>query len=472
MKKYFYFILLTISLSACFRTHFYNGKVDLLFSVDTLFFDTVFTYVGSTTHRLLVYNPYDKPVKLKRIYLAGGKASPFRINIDGYPSLDVSNITIDARDSMYIFVEVTINPEKDNLIEKDSLIFVSENNTQKVILLAVGQDVHLINGERIKTQTWTNDKPYLIYNSVLVDSNEVLTIASGTKIYSHRGSYIYAYGSIHVNGTREEPVLFAGDRLEQDYNNLPGQWGGIRLLPGSHDNIINYAIIKDAIVGIEIDTLTDTTNFNLIVANSKIEHHSFAGIYALATKTLVYNTVIADCGYYAAALIMGGEHYFLHCTIDNRYNWIIRKTPSVVFTNYLKVNGNNIFWGKLQVLFANTIIWGNQQNEFIADGVNLPQGMTFTFLNCLMKVDPQINDTTAEVFQNCIFNQNPHFLYEDDSLEYYQERDYRLKSTSAAINSGNLQIVQLNSSILKYDMDGNDRTADGKPDIGAYEYIQ
>ena len=88
----------------------------LEFSTDTLTFDTVFTTFGSTTHKLLVYNNNSQTLRISSIALSGGKDSPFRINVDGMKSDDNSftDIEIPGKDSIYIFVEVTIDPANQN----------------------------------------------------------------------------------------------------------------------------------------------------------------------------------------------------------------------------------------------------------------------------------------------------------------------------------------------------------------------
>jgi hypothetical protein len=43
---------------------------------------------------------------------------------------------------------------------------------QQVILQAWGQNAHFFYGVEIGSQTWINDKPYVVIHSILVDSNE------------------------------------------------------------------------------------------------------------------------------------------------------------------------------------------------------------------------------------------------------------------------------------------------------------
>ena len=193
-----------------------DSSARLEFSVDTIVFDTVFTTVGSTTHQLRVYNRNKLSIVISSIRIAGGSGSQFRMNVDGLPGNSFTEIEIPGKDSIYIFIEVTIDPSSGFLpfIVKDSIVFETNGNIQDVDLVAWGQDAHFFNGKILCDMTWVNDKPYVIYNSILVDSGCTLTIEPGVLVYSHTNSAIYVNGTLIVNGSNNEPVVFQGDRTE------------------------------------------------------------------------------------------------------------------------------------------------------------------------------------------------------------------------------------------------------------------
>ena len=117
----------------------------LQFSADTIIFDTLFTSVGSTTQTLKVYNRNNNSVTISSIYLANlNSEGVYRINVDGFPGTNTENVKIAANDSIYIFVEATINPVGSNLpyLVTDSLIFVTNGKTQNVDLVAYGQNAN------------------------------------------------------------------------------------------------------------------------------------------------------------------------------------------------------------------------------------------------------------------------------------------------------------------------------------------
>ena len=131
---------------ACEKYELYRSPdARLGFSTDTVFFDTIFTTIGSATRELKVYNTYDQPLEIEFIELAKGEQSVFRLNIDGLASSYAGDIEIPPNDSIYIFIEVTLDPNKQDsiLVIQDSIVFSTNGNLQDIDLLAWGQDVHI-----------------------------------------------------------------------------------------------------------------------------------------------------------------------------------------------------------------------------------------------------------------------------------------------------------------------------------------
>ena len=465
MKKILFALFISAVIFSCNKIQ-NAGSGKLTFPADTLLFDTIFTYVGSSTRVIRVYNETPGAIKIDKVFLAGGNNSKFRLNIDGIAANEATDLLLDAKDSLFIFVEITINPQTDDLLETDSIIFISGDNRQRLILQAVGQDVHFFNGQILNTQTWTNDKPYLIYNSVLVDTNQTLTIEPGVKVYSHRDSYILVRGTLKAEGTKDEPIEFRGDRIDDDfYLDKPGQWGGIIFLPGSHDNSLNYVNLSEGFYGIAVDSAISTSSPTLRLNNSMIEHCSYIGLYGTRTNILVTNSVIADCGVHNIALLMYGEYNFFHCTIQNDYGYSVRNTAAVGVQNWIKINGSIIFGGTIKAHFYNSIIYGNLKNELALSPYNTPNSFDFYARNCLLKLDLAENDTALSIFSNVMVNQEPGYI---DKSAF----DYHLTENSPAVGKADYQIDLDNSAFLQYDIDSIDRFSDEKADIGAYEFIK
>ena len=132
LKMFLYGSLLTLFIvSSCKKDKLIsdaNGK--LSFSTDEVLFDTVFTTVGSTTKVFKIYNTFKERINVSKIFLALGSNSQFRLNVDGLSSATHSNIEIEGGDSLFLFVQVTVNPTGLNspLLIKDSIIFETNGN--------------------------------------------------------------------------------------------------------------------------------------------------------------------------------------------------------------------------------------------------------------------------------------------------------------------------------------------------------
>lgn len=463
LKHIFTLLLFFPIFFACEKEEF-NTSADahLIFSQDTILFDTVFTTIGTATQRFTVKNPYNKNINLSSIYLAGGENSPYRLNIDGYPGKILKDIDLRAKDSLYIFVEVTIDPNNSDLplVVQDSIVFSFNDKQQDIDLIAWGQDVNLINGEIIGTQTWASNKPYLIYNSMLVDENSILTIEPGAILHFHKNSRLYVVGTILANGTLESPITFQGDRLEDDYDDIPGQWDGIWLMAGSKNNIFDYSHIKNAIIGIQTDTLENIVQPTLSISNSIIENMTSAGIYAQGSTIKAYNTVISDCGQFAIALTIGGSYEFYHCTIGNYWEFSTRTTPSVLLNNYyIDINSNIQVRSLDKALFGNCIIYGNKDSEVILDFKD--DDFDFKFDHSLIKVSDDFAVSDPNYFKNVIVNKDPNFI---DSFD----RDFELDTLSVAKDKGKIEY----GNLFPLDINMQNRNTDTAPDIGAYERIE
>src|SRR5690606_39097761 len=135
-------------------------------------------------------------------------------------------------------------------------------------------------------QTWVNDKPYVIYGYLVIDSADVLTINSGVRVhlYNKSGIWVYKGGNLNVNGTKDEPVTFQGTRLDYSFKDVPGQWDRIWVNDGSVNNTFNYAVIKNAFIGIQAETSpfepnTPISSNKLILNNCIINNASGIGLY-------------------------------------------------------------------------------------------------------------------------------------------------------------------------------------------------
>ena len=448
----------------------FESDATLRFSTDTLFFDTVFTQsaneIRNITKRFRVYNDNDNALRINEISLEGGSNSSYTIYVNGRPGVEFNDTRILGNDSMLILVEVNIDPqdESEPFIVEDRVNFISNGNRQHVQLVSWGQDAVFFRDRILDCNTtWTAGKPYVIFDAVLVDSVCTLTIEPGTRVFSHNQSFIFVRGSIRVNGTAENKVLFTNDRFDERFANAPGQWGGIIFLPGSNDNVINHAEIRNAEVGIYLGTPDDDTEPDLIVSNTRIENiggntvlpvvgnlvQPGFGIIAITSDLYAYNTLINNCAVNALGNYAGGNYRYEHCTFANFSFDFFREDPAVVLSDNLVLANNSLLVSDLTVEMKNTIVWGNLREELLISNSG-ETSVTLDLTSNLFRADTTIG------FENNIFNEDPRFFDPRDQV-------YQLDTLSPAKDVG----LDLG---IRFDLEGKER--DTAPDLGAFERIE
>lgn len=473
--------ILVVFASSCKKDSF-NTDGALTFSVDTVLFDTVFTTVGSATRQFKVYNPHSSAITISSIMLAGGQQSKYRMNVDGLAGTAFSNISIPGKDSLFVFVDVTLDPNNlgQPAIVTDSILFNTNGNIQDVDLAAFGWDadftyptqyiegiggIHFLDCDI----TWTAAQPHVIYGWAVVPEGCTLTIEEGTRVYSHKGSGIIVDegGTLLVNGKPENQVVFASDRLDDFYEDQAGEWNTIWLYAGSKDNEIHGAVIKNGNIGVRVDSLAANSSPNLVMTNTIIENMAGISLLSIEATIEAYNCVFGNAGQYSAALTRGGNYQFYHCTFGNYWANGNRQTPAVLLNNWIEVDGTTYTYDLNQAYFGNCIIYGNNLTELGLDK-NASSAFNFTFDNCVMRLDfnaeEPIDISNTDEFTEMIYNQDPYFV--DPS-----KNNFALDSSiSSAFNAGDMGITNTDLNILGTDVLGNFRPfGAGNPDIGAYE---
>lgn len=487
-------LLTTVLLFSCRRDNLFTDSpgVRLNFSRDTVLFDTIFTTVPfSVTKRFVARNPENRAVRVN-IALEGGSPSPFRINVDGASGVAFENVEIGPGDSVYVFVEASLDQANQNspLIHEDRILFNTNGTEQSVLLVAWGQDAHFFypnraiqgfppfqiiagvndQGQSIcETVTWPNDKPYVIYGYAVVDSCSTLRIDPGVRVHVHGGGglWIYRWGRILAEGTLEQPITFQSDRLEPFYAELPGQWDRIWINdgPAGADNLLQNVVVKNALIGVQCETWplqpqAPTSAAKVVLNNVRIRNCSAAGILSRNYRIESNNLLVGDCGQYAVALTGGGEYFFNHTTVANYWSFGIRQTPAFIMTNtYQDITGTIQVRDILASQFVNGIIHGSNTNEFQLEFANelTPQ---FTFDHFMLRTDQNTSNDSWFPFQERIYrNQNPGFVSTSD-------RDFRLTSNANARNKGTSSTPE-----AIRDLKGDLRNCDGDGfDLGCFEW--
>jgi hypothetical protein len=435
-----------------------SSDVRLDIGRDSLLFDTVFTTAGSVTQYFLIKNENRQKINISNIQLMGGSASVYKMNVDGLQGAQFSNIELAGNDSLYVFVRVNVNPTAANqpFVIKDSIRIEWNGNKLHKQLEAWGQNAHYIRSTIFQgNNTWLNDKPYVILGGMIVDTNASLTIQKGTRIHLNADAPFIVDGTLIINGTKTDSVVFRSNRLDEPYKDYPGAWPGIYFRGSSKNNVLTYTHIKNAYQGVVVEKPSTNANPKVILNNCYLDNIFDIGVFGINTSITANNCLISNCGN-NIAFVYGGTYAFTHVTAASFSNsYVSHKNPVLIATNYLKQN-NQVFSSPLNATFANCILWGDEglvENEIVTEKLGA-DALNLTLNNVLYRVKADPGNTSVS---NSIKNQQPQFDSVDVSKRIY---NFQLRSGSPAINKG---IV---TSLLT-DIEGRPRA--GLPDMGCYE---
>ncbi|PCJ94076.1 MAG: hypothetical protein COA50_13045 [Flavobacteriaceae bacterium] len=508
MQRYvFFFIALTALLfwGSCRKNFDYQTSTgNLEFSKDTVYLDTVFTTIGSSTRTLKVYNKSNTDIQIPSIRLASGQNSSYRLNVDGMAGKEFENIPIFAKDSIFIFIESTFDIAPTNekeFLYTDAIQFSSSGNMQEVQLVTLIKDAIFLfpktlsdgsketfvlgmddEGNEIAVEgfiiedtqlNFTNEKPYVIYGYAVVQEDKTLSINAGARVYFHDNSGIIvpSKASINVMGALssnqeelENEVVFEGDRLEPEFENIAGQWGTIWLTYGSINNQINYLTIKNASVGlfVEGDGLLD--NPTLTIKNTQIHNSSNFNLWGKTASIIGENIVLGSAGASSLYCSLGGNYVFTHCTIANYWTNGFRNATALFIDNFIETDLDNISKDLTQADFINCIIDGNSRHELALSKTDASL-FNYSFKNCAIT----FNETELQFLDPSLYNFNDPIWYSDVllnvDLDFYnaQKNDFRIGAASEIIGRAAVE----NSVTVPFDILGKSRIL--VPEIGAYE---
>lgn len=478
-------LLSMIYITSCSKaTPVDNNSLNISFSVDTMWFDTVFTAQGSSTRKFKIYNKENKRVKFNNISLAKGNESPYFMNINGVSGKQIKDVYIEANDSIYVFIAVNIDPTVENapFVVGDEISINTDNGSKNLQVLAYAQNAIYIKDSVLTTQTWTKDKPYIIIDNALLSENNKLTIEAGTRVYVHRDSRLFVEGTLEINGTKADSVIFRGDRIDRlvyygDYtSSVRGEWGGIYFSDKSHDNVINYAIfrdggnssylgenyIMDATLQVNKDILNNGTP-KLVITNSIITNSFGYGMLAFNASIKAENNLFINSGKECVALLLGGNYEFVGNTIsnyDSRLNSATANYFSFLILNFYGTSATNMESAPLNATIRNCIIHGNATGNNGVEGseifINKDENVTAN-----VKIEHSLYKSGEAlpnwvISNNNISNQNPKFI---ETSKY----NYHLEASSPAINTGFSY-----PNMLAKDLDQIPRN--NPPSMGCYEY--
>ncbi|WP_199117728.1 right-handed parallel beta-helix repeat-containing protein [Pedobacter sp. ASV28] len=457
IKLFLLLSILSIFFVACNKEEniTFDPSAKLNFSTDSVLFDTVFTSIGSTVRRFKVFNYNTKAINIEEIKINGGSNSPFSINVNGKQVIETKNLVINGKDSINILVKVNINPTGQNqpFIVQDSILLFFNGKKEKIPLVAYGQNAIFVKNATINNNTiWDSNLPYIIYNSVTVAENTTLTINPGTRVLFHSGSIMNVKGTLIANGSLKDSILFASDRTERIYEDEPGQWNGIHFHSSSKNSIIGHTILKNAIAGITVDSLSSNNNPKLTLVNSIIKNMQVVGFLGYHTDLAAFNNLFFNCGQYLIYGV-GGGNYNLKQNTFGAYNYnFARRTPAINLSDFISTNE----FAPLNAEIINNIIWGSLDEEFSIEKKSSAIS-TIEVKNNLIKTKLNIYTGNGN-----ILNVDPLFLNPRRGI-------FKLDATSPALKKGlNLSSDRYFSAYLSKDILAKERLFPS--DLGCYQH--
>lgn len=459
-----------LSLSSCIEDGVSTSPADQpAFSTDTLRMGDLLTLGPSPTSRFVVYNRHDKIMNISEIGFRDDLQGQFRINVDGMSGTRFTNVEIRPNDSIFVFVEATLAENGRNLpVEVLTHIDFRVNGvTSSLPVKAKGQDVTRLKGDIRFAADATLDpaKPYLVYDSIVVEPGVRLTIPAGTRLLMHDDAAIIVHGSLSIEGSQEKMVEIIGDRTgfvaaDIPYEVMSGQWRGIRFTPESSDNSISFASIRNSAEGLILDYCGGNVERPaLTIVNSVVRNSKGYTVEAIHSSLIAVGCEFSDASLGLVRLV-GSEHIINHCTLANYY--LFTAVGAALQFEHLDPDDtefNSVFdrpedaelpW--LSADISNSIIYGLGADLSHGDFKELPVYLR----NCLLKSDGSDDDR----FISCIWGEDP--LYGVDRENYIF--DYRVNEDSPALNAANPALIH---PLGATDLFGASRGA--TPTVGAYQ---
>lgn len=441
------FIVIILSVIACDEDEHFNTNPNfrLAFSMDTIAFDTLLTGFGSTTKQLKVKNTSADAINISHLYLQNSE-SPYRLNVNGIQSNNLMDLVLDANDSLFIFIEVSLEPKDEDKARllADQLQFEVNGGVQRVILETFAQDVYVIDTDVTGNTIWTGNRPYLITQSVWLGEGLNLTVNEGAKVYFKKNASLHIKGNFEVRGSFQRPVYFGGSRLEELYDNVPGQWDGIYFYDESTTAFLSHFTVENGINGLNFGKTILNTN-PIPIEYGIIQNFTEKGLFASNSNIVAHDLLLANCGE-ECIRIEDASCMISHSTLYNSWFFTPRSSSIISYEgmpeNILKI--------------SNSIVYGTRINELDLESIT-----NVSVSNSLLKIGGSAQESYSSVFSNCLFNIDPVFI----DLEEY---NFALKEESPAINSGNVEFV----STYLFDLAGNRRDSDVAPDMGCFEFSE
>lgn len=473
--------LMTFGVASCLDDEEFTSSPDVNLYIyrDTVRLGTIISGDLAATDTVKIYNHHKKGVRINRVWLEQGAASPFRVNFDGRFLSAGQGESFEAlgNDSLFAFISF-LSPETDSDEEVEYVdrlyIELESGNISHVPLKASVQSVNSLKAERIRAdKVFDSPRPYRILDSLVVEQGATLTLAAGVRLYFHPGASLIVHGKLVSEGTPERNVILRGDRLgnmlsQVSYDNIANQWEGIRICSESYGNILRHTDIHSANFGIHCEPSSPEEQ-KLVLESCKLHNFSEWALKSQNSWIYAVNTQITNAAA-GCVEILGGNASFVHCTIAQFYAVLSAVDgPALHFANYHDAERLPL----LNLQFNNCIITGRHDDDIMGEqNTSHPEDdFNYLFRHCLLNTPKVVKGDGAAFFENCLWEEDgaegaraagfePTFDY--DQLIF----NFQLSPRSRALGIADPAV---SASYAPLDRLGIDRLADGSPDAGCYE---
>lgn len=433
--------------SGCERD-FSNAPVsdDLVFSSDTVSFDTIYAGFPTPTLRVALRNVGDDDVTIGSVALAGGESSPFMVNINGVSACRAENVRLCSGDSLLVFVSVRDASVSGDLAFRclsDRIVATGGASEWRTNLSAVVRNVKNMGGVLSADEQWLCDSiPYLVSDSVVVGSQATLLVGPGVSVLMGRNASLLIEGKLVVAAEPRHRSSFSSVRSDGIYSSVPGQWGGIRLAAGA------LADLRYCDVACASEALVCDSSSRLMTDGLWVRDASRTGVSLTKSEAVFANSIVSDCGGGAFSAV-GGRVGLRHVTVADYYSWDYRKVAALRFC------ASDDSDARLEV--DNSIIVGSLSAEVEVDSLS---AFSALFRSSLVKAEKSKVGEKADVFVDCAAAADAHFADR-------RSADFHLTERSAAVGLADDSLA----GDLPTDFEGVLRDADSPWCAGALQSV-
>ena len=480
-------LLLALLVVACsdYESFSNDPNFRLTFSKDTIAFDTLISTIPSSTKTLYAFNNNGNGMRINTIQLEKGANSRFRVNVDGRYLADGiwHGFEVLKHDSLVIRIEMT-PPEvgsTEPLYFEDKLHFLLENGATQTVVLSGGSiDAYIQKGGLVIEEdvTLMTDKPYVIYDSLVVREGVTLTLTEGTTLMFHDKAALHVYGRLLIEGTLDEPVVLRGDRMDHMfdyllYDNTPSRWEGIIIHKGSFGNEFYQCDLHSSCFGIIVEDteqlVPDESNPSVTLDCCVLHNIGGDGLQLNNCVSKVTNTQISNTLGHTVN-INGGNHTFIYCTLAQFYPFTANHGDAL----HLASSADGGEYGSLRKAhFINCVITG--YGEDVIMGENIPQdgSCNYVFHHCFLNTPPVADEEhfVGNIFDRDKQNGEDWKLVRDENFLTFDTENFIYNFTPKAESQIRTLADRNYDGLPQFDRLGVSRLADEGPDAGCYEFV-